>query len=523
MSHRVIAALLCLMYVLGRAPPGWASDPFLWEQPPPDEQLAADDTVIPLGKGGLFVPSLTSPHDEPPVVLVGATEDVWDLPTGKRVVLDPGRYTVIVTSGSPAQGVAQVVEVLDGETTMVPVTWGALRVEVTDAKRVPHRGGYELIRADNREPYGTGFGADTLQGESLLTWLLPPGVYRIVKVGANYRALEDFATVYVPESGFVRFRLVTDRDTGDFLASGMLLPEEFGTQTTSEKPWFTSVIFGADGALVHQTNVVGVQNQLLISGNLFLDGQFVYRHLDHNFSALLQVEEGASLIRPLPGDPLPLVKSRDRLRGDLLYTWFPHQTAGPYVRAAATTQAFRTQLLASVDTDFEREYADGSIEQETVEAGETFHVADPWAPTIIRQGAGLNTRFVNNRWFTLNVRLGFGMRQNLFRGAWLLNDDPHTTTVEYLEVESFNDAGLEGTVVATARLPGWATYATDVEVFADFGRLGAPSLEWRNTLSLRLTRNLSINYYANIELFPEVVERAQFEQSLLLRASWALF
>jgi hypothetical protein len=500
----------------------------MWEQPPPDEQLAADDTVIPLGKGALFVPTLTASHDEPPVVLVGATEDVWDLPTGKRVLLDPGKYTVIVTSGSPAQGVAQVVDVLDSETTIVPVTWGALRVEVTDAKRVPHRGGYELIRADNREPYGTGFGADTLQGESLLTWLLPPGVYRIVKVGSNYRALEDFATVYVPEGGFVRYRLVTDRDTGDFLASGILLPEEFGTQTTSEKPWFASLIFGADGALVHQSNVVGVQNQLLISGNVFLDGQFVYRHHDHAFSTLVQIEEGASLIRPLPGDPLPLVKSRDRLRCDLLYSWFPHPTAGPYVRAAVTTQAFRTELLA-LDPDgtvFEREYADEHIEQETVGVGETFHVADPWAPTIVREGAGLNTRFVNNRWFTLNVRLGFGMRQNLFRGAWLLNDNPHTSVVEYLEVESFNDAGLEGTVVATARLPGWATYATDVEVFADFGRLDAPILEWRNTLSLRLTRNLSINYYANVKRFPLPDEDrvpTQFEQSLLLRASWALF
>jgi len=519
----MIAALLCLLYLLGGAPPGWASDPFVWEQPPPDEQLAADDTSIPLGKGALFVPSLTSPVDEPPVILVGAAEEVQDLPTGRRVLLDPGRYTVIVTSGSPAQGVAQVVEVLDGETTLVPVTWGALRVEVTDSKRIPLRGGYDLIRADNREPYGTGFGADTLQGESLLTWLLPPGVYRIVKVGSNYRALRDFATVYVPEGGFVRYRLVIDPDTGDFLASGMLLPEEFGTQTISEKPWFTSLIVGAQGALVHQSNVVGVQNQLLISGDVFLDGQFVYRHQNHNFSTLVQIEEGASLIRPLPGEPLPLVKSRDRLRGDVLYTFFPHPSAGPYVRAAATTQAFRTQLLASVDTEFEREYADGTIETEMVEAGDTFHVADPWAPTIVREGAGLNTRFVNNRWFTLNVRLGFGMRQNLYQGAWLLDDNPHTEAIEYLEVESFNDAGLEGTVVATARLPGWATYATDIEVFADFGRLGEPSLEWRNTLSLRITRNLSINYYANIELFPEVVQRAQFEQSLLLRASWALF
>ena len=127
-------------------------------------------------------------------------------------MVDPGHYVVIATSGTPDQGVSKAITVTDGQTTMVDVTWGALRIEVVDSRRVPHRGGYELIRADNRQPYGTGFGADTLQGEKLRTWFLPPGVYRIVRQGSNYRALRDFASVYVPPSGFVRYRLVLDRD-----------------------------------------------------------------------------------------------------------------------------------------------------------------------------------------------------------------------------------------------------------------------------------------------------------------------
>ena len=66
-------------------------------------------------------------------------------------------------------------------------------------------------------------------------------------------------------------------------------------------------------------------------------------------------------------------------------------------------------------------------------------------------------------------------------------------------------------------------YATDVELFADVQDPGRPSVEWRNTLTLRLTRNLSLNYYLNVDLLPQVVEKAQLEQSLLLRASWAVF
>ena len=58
------------------------------------------------------------------------------------------------------------------------------------------------------------------------------------------------------------------------------------------------------------------------------------------------------------------------------------------------------------------------------------------------------------------------------------------------------EPGLD-TLVGTIKLPGWATYSTDVELFLD-AQTGDPSIEWRNTLSLRLTRNLSINYFSNI-------------------------
>jgi hypothetical protein len=61
-----------------------------------------------------------------------------------------------------------------------------------------------------------------------------------------------------------------------------------------------------------------------------------------------------------------------------------------------------------------------------------------------------------------------------------------------------------------------------VELFADFQELDAPSVEWRNTFTLRLTRNLSLNYYLNLDHVPQVVDTLQTDQSLLLRASWEL-
>ena len=41
-------------------------------------------------------------------------------------------------------------------------------------------------------------------------------------------------------------------------------------------------------------------------------------------------------------------------------------------------------------------------------------------------------------------------------------------------------------------------------------------------LRTAIARNLSLNYYMNYSRLPQVVNQAQFEQSLLFRASWAL-
>lgn len=518
MPHRMMAFLWLLLGV-----PARAEDPFAWTEPTPEAQLAADRTEIPLGKGALFVPTITGSLNEPPVILVEGTQgEVSDVPTGERVLVDPGSYVVIVSSGSPMQGVGVSVDVKEGDTTVVPVTWGALRIEVTDEHRVPHRGSYELIRAESREPYGTGFGADTLQGEALMTWLLPPGVYRIVRPGSNYRALRDFATVYVPESGFVRYRLVLDPDTGEFQGSGVLLPDEFGSPNDQQTRWFSSLVVGAVGSLAQQQNVIGVNNQLTAAGSLFVDGQLSYSLGKHRVTTLLQVEEGASQITPQESEALPLVKTRDRLRVDGLYTFFAKPWLGPYGRVTGESQAFRTDVLVTEDTTLQREFSNGTVQSEFVSANNTFFVADPWEPSLFRQGAGLNTRFVNNRWFTLNLRLGLGLRQNLYGGAWVIEDLPRTPEIEYRQVDSFNQEGVESTIIATARLPGWVVYATDVELFADFQAFTEPSIEWRNTLTLRLTRNLSLNYYLNLERAPQVVDTLQFEQSVLLRASWAI-
>ncbi len=533
-----ISFLLPLLLALVAAGPVQAEDTYAWIQPPPEQQLASDNTVIPVGQGAVFVPCITGPEYEPPAKLV-SDEDVTNLPLGQRVIVDPGQYVVVVSAGSPAQGVSVAIDVVEGETVLVPVTWGALRIEVTDDHRIPHRGSYEIISAETREPIGTGFGADTLQGEILQTWLLKPGLYRIVRVGRDFRALKNYATVAVPASGFVRYRLVLDEDTGEFLGAGVLLPDEFATALREDQRWFKSMVVGFDGSLVKSQNVVGAVNQAQYSISAFTDAQLSFTSQPHQFSSLFQIDEGVSQVIPQEGDAQPLLKATDRLRGDMLYTYaLKGRRTGPYGRVSAESQAFPTEVLATEDTAVTIVQSDGTESSLQIGANDTLRTAEAGHPTLLREGVGINTTFLEkNRSTNFNLRVGYGMRQNLYGGTRVLDDDESTDAVEYTAVDSFYEKGIEATIVASMRLPGRVVYSTDVELFADFGSFtskwdrtddwGIPyppwAVSWRNTLSLRLTRNLALNYYLKIDIEPEVIEAPQLEQSLLLRTSWAIF
>ena len=507
-------------------------DPYEWIASSVEEQLEAlDPSTLPLAKGGLYVPTLSDPANEPPVLVVDE-DKVRTGRTGEVIPLRPGPYVVIISSGSPKQGVAVPVEVFKGEITEVPVQWGGLRVEVVDPKLVPQRAGYDVINSLTREPYGTGFGVDTLQGETLRTWLLPPGLYRIVQPGGNYRSRTDFATVQVPESGFVRYRLVVDTDTGEFRGAGVVLPGEFGSVNAGDDRWFNSMVIGVDGSLTQTRNQVGDINRTVVSGQMFWDTQLVYSWDPHFLSFLTQIEEGISQDRPQEDDPEPLLKTRDSARADVLYTYFFSKVVGPYVRGAVDTQIFPTRELMDEDTTIVVTQNGDEINERAVLANETFRVSGPFEPTTLREGAGMNMRLANTKALTFNLRLGLGMRQNLYGGALLLDDDDATPNrVEYERVGSFGQRGAESTIIANARLPGFAVYSTDLELFVPFseksdGASKKPSIEWNNALTARITENLSVRYSADVAYLPidDIVETPiRLEQSVLLRASWQVF
>ncbi len=491
---------------------------YRWIAPSPEEQLAADTTAVPAGSGAVFVPAMTNGADEPETLVFQGEQRVASGQNGKRIVLAPGSYVLRIGSSPLNQMMSVPVEVTAGNTTLVPVTWGGIIVEVVDKNNVPHRGTYELIRVADRQPYTVGFGADTLLGEKLKTILAEPGLYRIVRPGANYRTRTDFSTVVIPEASMVYFKLVQDPDDGSLLGAGVVPPNEMGIVQPGSA-WTRTMTVGVGVPITGSSNVVGTANQTTIGGDFTFDTYLIYDRGKNYAGIIFEVEEGFVSIDPEVSPKLPLQKTVDRLRFDTIYTrLLGGSRVGPYVRLGVLTNLFESNVLVTEDTTVVKHLLDGTTTTEDVAANEDFSVGNAFAPVSIREGVGVNVRLLRGRIVSLDWRGGLGFRQNRFNGAFVL-DNSATGFQEYSQQESFNETGLETTVVGTVRLSR-LLLNTNLDLFGDFDELENPTLDWRNTFSWRLTGGLSLDYRVDVLQQPQVTEDTQLRQTLQFRYSW---
>ena len=492
-----------------------AEDIYLWLAPEPAAQLAQDATPLPAGAGALFIPAMTDSESEPEALVMRGEERVATGQNGKRIVLDPGNYVVLVGSGPTVQLTAVPVKVTAGKTTLVPVRWGGLRVEVADENNLPHRGAYELIRLADLQPYVVGFGADRLKGERLLTILMPPGVYRIVRPGSSYRARTDFATVVVPEGALVHYKLVMNAETGQFRGAGVVDAEELG-ETLPESAWNHRYTLGLAAPLTFHRNVIGEDNEMTIGGQTSLDSYLTYEGNGNVFNNIVELEAGFEKTKPEASPATPWRKTGDRLRVDILYARLMSPRLGPYARFSLRTSLFESNTLATEDLTVVRQFADGRRTTEFVPANTTFPTGDPFSPPLIREGVGMNARVLQGRAARLDWRVGIGLRQSRFGGAFFLKDDPTTPEAEYVQALDFNSEGVETTVVATMRFRG-LLYTTTLDLFADLGSGFQPTIDWRSTLSWRLTGELSLDYRVDVLWMPQVTDTSQLSHRTLFR------
>ncbi len=452
-----------------------------WESPSIEIQLQMDPTIVPVGKGAVFVPSMTDPDNEPVYGVIADGKTVQDSKTGHRITLAPGNYTVVYGSGTKEQMMKKTVKVVEGATTVVKPDWAGLAVEVINRSRAEIREYYEIFSLDTGESFGIGQGIEEGLDEKLRTWILPPGTYKIVKPGDNINAVVNFGTIRLFPGEMVHTTLVMDNSTGNFLGFGLLPGIRQGI--LSNRRWSVRSELSGNALLNYTTsNASGLESNTNFTATVQWLTDARYENGRHVIPIWSNIEEGLSL-----QGSKDLRKYVDRAELRLTYIYRLNDYINPYLRFGAESSFFKSSHRFDDPTDFAVVSAQGDTVR-MVRNAKDVKTASPFSPVLLKEGFGATSTLFRSVPANFTLRSGFGARQTLARGAYIFNKDSKTL----VPVAKSDLTGVEMLLLGDIRLGRYVLFTTQFDILMPNSRTSSWVYDGENRLRLNLTSNVSL-------------------------------
>ena len=474
-----------------------------WLAPSRHGQLERDPTLIPKGKGLLFVPAMTSALNEPSFRVFRGNKPIREAFPGTGVVLAPGTYEVLIGSGSDTQMMSRTVPIEQGMTTLLKPFWSGLVIDVIDEQRTPIDESYEVYRENPQDSYGVGFGVEEERGEAVKTWLLPPGVYSVVRVGDNISTTRKFSVRLEPGKLTQRNLVV---DTSDDTFIGFYPPARHGLLSqVDDSSWKTSLQLSGSPRLSTSQNTTDADRSVL-SLSAEVIGSSVYNTDRHYANLRLDFEEGFTREE---GDDFR--KSVDEFEVRATYIYRLSKRIGPYLRGVFNTKLFATEARF----DQPRTILIRNDDDQITETGvEEFTLSPPFSPLEFRQGIGINAQVISSFPLNLDMRVGFGARQTYVTDSYDLNSS--RTIAEQLKDKTAT--GLEAVLLLRSRFP---SLDSEFDLLIPKTATDTWEFNWENRLRLPLSRFINIVVVFEFERKPPV-QRLQSKQQVLLRLNYLL-
>jgi hypothetical protein len=462
-------------------------------------QLAMDPTLIPKGKGMLFVPTMTSGFREPNYQIFRNGKEIATEETGTGVLLSPGAYEVLIGSGIITQMMRREVEIVEGWTSLVEPWWSGLAIDVIDETRASTKESYELFdEGRQQENFGIGFGVEEERGEAVDTWLLKPGTYTIVKVGENVATPRKFSVRLLPGE-LIQRNLVVD-DNGNFV--GFYPPSylQLGGQLSSK--WNSRWELSMSTQFNTSQNTANEEASLSFTGQL--RNRSRYNSERHFFDLRIILEEGFTK----EGGEV-LRKSVDEIEARSTYIFRLSRRLGPYLRGVLNSKLFPAdqrfdapQVLTLID-------AEGQI-IETLQGITEFTREPSFYPLELRQGIGIN--FEAYRSFPLNIdlRIGLGASQKIVSDSFELIGDTA------IEQENVSSTGLNALIILDAQLGRYINLDSELDILMPSSRTSAWEFTFENRVRTFLTPFINMDIVFDLER-QKPLNELQSSQQVLLR------
>ncbi|MCB9638712.1 MAG: hypothetical protein H6727_07375 [Myxococcales bacterium] len=522
-------------------------------------QLGSDPIPIPPRLGALFVPRIIQQQN-----VAQTSYIVYDMrgrqvamnPTGKKAFVYPGRYIVQIGSRAGTILPRYRVRVYASQITIIRARWAALVVLVQDEALVQFRATYDLIHLNSRRGVGTGIGADERIGEKVRPWLVPPGLYMLVRVGDTYLARTNYFTVQVNEGEVTFFRLVVDRNDGSFRGGGVLLLRQLGLDRRGAWTWSLQL---SGNFLWNNVSNPSTPPAHRFSLTTFLSARATYNTERHFFRSFLNVELGFTIPNFTDVNQIDLQKSADRVELEAIYIYRILSFLGPYARVGLETTIFPSAYYVT-DTGAtgtslfrcETETVCALVRDNNGNAADRVGVGDFLDPLLFKQGIGINLQALQYSWLDLRLLVGFGFRQEVARSVFQASvvEGQYTTRcadanlrdpaapwdtskcsnpaeqelhnhLRFFRKTGSHREGIELAVVATGQITRFLTFTTEFDMLAQFADIEDLDITWRTTITLRLSHFASLFYRLRIRRDPATitVNKWSLDQSLVLSFS----
>lgn len=484
-----------------------------------EDQLEQDLTPIPAGMGAVFVPSLTTASQEPPVVVERMGERVAAGTTGSRIVVPPGTYRVLIGQGDEESRASVEVRVLEGKTQQVRPFFGAVRINLVDASGEAMAGDYVISSADRRRTYGPVTMEKGPRARSQPSWLLPPGKY-VVVYGRDPAARENSFAFTVTGGETARYRLVIDGDR--------VVRSEFGDDPVkdTQKLWRLRWVLGASASLTrNQGTFTGVQGQWLY-GNAFSRFEFGLDTIHHLALFRLNVDQTFLGVKDDLGNNKPLRPYTNDVEGELLYNFRVAGAIGPYARGLVRTSLFGSNYIPERDVTVSTRSLDGqTVGTESAAAGDKVKTFDALKPLQLQEGVGAALTVLDRDAATLVVRAGGAMRQAYYGGG-RYPVGRNGNLVDMLRLDDNKRFGGELTAIAGLRISQMVSVETRFDSFIPSSQIGEtikPIFRWDTAATVRLGQIVSLVYTYSLRRDELGIPELQHVESLGLRLNHALF
>jgi len=509
-----------------------------WEAPSLSEQMSKDRTTIPIGKGGIFVPRMTELHREPDIEIIDSTgKSVADGEPGVTYSVEPGKYFVMLGSGAHKQRIVRHVEVTELKNTPVLPDWAGLIIETVDTNATPFKGEYELVRIDEFEPFGRGYGADVSLGEAVKAWVLKPGIYKILGRGENYNTLKNFVTIRLLPGEMTRMVLIEREEDLAIMGGGNV------DLTTGKKIASNWKYGGSIGGNVQFVNNIDSKEDRktdyysMLSMTTSLWTRYLRSPIEWESSIALN--EGFNLSQQNSSSLLSFQSATDEFKVRSLFIWRFLKWLGPYGSSELKTNLLQKNIQRE-DKDYFLILRSDTVDISTLSTSTTHKLNPSFSPFIVDVGGGVNVDALNVNFLDVAVRLGGGSTYTSFPDKYtevlkskVVYDSSEAAIVDksvLLRFEKRTDVvefGPLGLISADLRIGRLGSASIEAKVFAPLypeNRFSEPDFDFSSVLSWRIANGVTLDYIFSYQLKQPAEEDAQVDlatNTVLLRFSFS--